>query len=291
MTRLLSTMFSSMIRTLLLVSALGVSLSGSTGNPPPQTILDQTAKHVSDFLDQFSQVKCTEHVLQEKLSDNGRVEFKDQSDYDYLVILSNAGGELTLDESRYQDKDAAHAKNKKNLPLLVTNGFATLFLVFHPYYQDSFEFTDEGEEVVMGHPALKIGFHHISGTRSPMALALRGRDYPVELSGIAWVDKKNGNLLRAVADIPGGMDDVGLHSMHSEVKYTAVTFKGSSTPWWMPTEATIEVETRKQHWRNTHRFTDYKRFSVDTEQAVSAPTPDAVPVNPTTDKKPSEKPQ
>ena len=113
---------------------------------------------------------------------------------------------------------------------LTTNGFATLFLVFHPYYQDSFEFTDEGEETVAGHPAVKIGFHHIAGTRSPMALALRGRDYPVELAGMAWVDKKNGNLLRAVADIPGGMDDVGLHSMHSEVKYTAVTFKGSSTP-------------------------------------------------------------
>ena len=133
------------------------------------------------------------------------MEFKDQSDYDYLVILANSGGELTLDESHYEDKDAPHAKNKKKIPLLITNGFATLFLVFHPYYQDSFEFTDEGEEVVAGHPAVKIGFHHIAGTRSPMALMLRGRDYPVELAGMAWVDKKSGNLLRAVADIPGGI--------------------------------------------------------------------------------------
>ena len=223
-------------------------------------------------------------MLQEKLSDSGKVEFKDQADYDYLVILSNTGGELSLDESRYEDKDTPHARNKKNLPLLVTNGFATLFLVFHPYYQDSFEFTDEGEETVGGRAAAKIGFHHIAGTRSPMALALRGRDYPVELAGTAWVDKENGNLLRAVAEIPGGMDDVGLHSMHSEVHYTAVTFKGSSTPWWMPTEATIEVETKRQHWRNTHRFTDYKRFSVDSEQVVAGPLP-------TVDPKLSEKPQ
>ena len=268
----------------LLLGVLSLGSAASAGNPPSQTLLDQTSKRVSDFLDQFAQVKCTEHVLQEKLSDSGKVEFKDQADYDYLVILSNTGGELSLDESRYEDKDTPHARNKKNLPLLVTNGFATLFLVFHPYYQDSFEFTDEGEETVGGRAAAKIGFHHIAGTRSPMALALRGRDYPVELSGMAWVDKENGNLLRAVADIPGGMDDVGLHSMHSEVHYTAVTFKGSSTPWWMPTEATIEVETKRQHWRNTHSFRDYKRFSVDSEQAVAGPFP-------AVDPKPSEKPQ
>lgn len=275
------------VRCRILFGFLALSLVASAGNPPPQALLDQTSKQVSDFLDQFSQVKCTEHVLQEKLSDSGKVEFKDQSNYDYLVILANTGGELTLDESRYEDKDAPHARNKKSIPLLVTNGFATLFLVFHPYYQDSFEFTDEGEEIVGGRPAAKIGFHHIAGTRSPMALALRGRDYPVELAGMAWVDKKNGNLLRATADIPGGMDDVGLHSMHSEVHYTAVTFKGSSTQWWMPNEATIEVETRRQHWRNTHRFTDYKRFSVDTEQAVSGPTPGDA----STDQKSNEKPQ
>lgn len=264
-----------LLRSVFSFLVLSLGFAAHAGNPPPQALLDQTAKRVSDFLDQFSQVKCTEHVVQEKLSDNGRVEFKDQSDYDYLVILANSGGELTLDESRYEDKDAQHAKNKKKLPLLITNGFATLFLVFHPYYQDSFEFTDEGEEIVAGHPAVKIGFHHIAGTRSPMALMLRGRDYPVELAGMAWVDKKNGNLLRAVADIPGGMDDVGLHSMHSEVKYSAVTFKGSSTAWWMPNEATIEVATQRQHWRNTHRFTDYKRFSVDTEEAVKGPMPGA----------------
>jgi hypothetical protein len=33
--------------------------------------------------------------------------------------------------------------------------------------------------------------------------------------------------------------------------------------------ATIDVETPKQHWRNIHRFTEYKRFSVSTAAAVS----------------------
>ena len=44
-------------------------------------------------------------------------------------------------------------QHKKRIPLLVTNGFAMGFLVFHPYYANSFEFRDDGEVTVDGnHP-------------------------------------------------------------------------------------------------------------------------------------------
>ena len=61
---------SMLLRSLSLFVVLSMSFATHAGNPPPQALLDQTSKHVSDFLDQFSQVKCTEHVLQEKLSDS-----------------------------------------------------------------------------------------------------------------------------------------------------------------------------------------------------------------------------
>jgi hypothetical protein len=30
----------------------------------------------------------------------------------------------------------------------------------------------------------------------------------------------------------------------------------------------VEVETPRQHWRNLHQFTAYKKFSVSTEEQV-----------------------
>src|SRR5215469_14402911 len=63
-------------------------------------LLLRTSQEVSTFVEQFSAVKCTEHVLQEKLGENNKVERKAESTYDYLVILTNTGGELSLDESR-----------------------------------------------------------------------------------------------------------------------------------------------------------------------------------------------
>ena len=233
---------------------------------PLDDVLARTAKHVSKFLDQFSQVKCTEQVVQEKLSPKGKVEHREESKYDYLVILTNAGGEVMLDESRLADHEAKH---KKNLPLLVTNGFATLFLVFHPSYQGSFKFEDLGVESLNGQPVVKVGFKHVRGMRSPTALLLRGREYPLDLEGIAWIDPESGSITRMEAGIGQGMEDVGLRRFGSRVDYANV-FHDAGGNWLFPTTATIEIETPRQYWRNTHRFTDYKRFQVSTEESVAS---------------------
>jgi hypothetical protein len=61
---------------------------------------------------------------------------------------------------------------------------------------------------------------------------------------------------------------LGMKSLTSLVNFAPVRFRDSQADLWFPTEATVEVETIKQHWRNTHHFLDYKQFSVSTEQTV-----------------------
>jgi hypothetical protein len=248
-----------------------VCLTSSTalaGADPLHDLLELTSQRVSALVEQFSEVKCTEQVTQEKIKDNGKVEIKQDSTYDYLVILTNAGGELSLDESRlpvHQSK----LENNKNLPLLVSNGFATLFLVFHPYYADGFKFITAGNEVISGQSLAKVNFQHIRGMRSPAALALRGREFPMELSGTAWIDPATGNIAKISANVEDTLQDVGIRALRSEVIFAAVPFRDMKEIYWFPTNAAVEVETPRQHWRNTHRFTDYKRFSVSTEEKVA----------------------
>ena len=232
-----------------------------------EDLLGLTSRQVSKFLEQFSDVKCTEKVTQEKLGKEDKVELKEESTYDYLVILSNAGGELSLDESRLAVREAK--PDKKNTSLLVTNGFATLFLVFHPYYSGSFRFNALEDDVIDGHSFKKVGFQHVAGTRSVAALALRGKEYPLELSGTAWIDPQTGTIGKIVADVGDTMRDVGLTTLRSEVEFAPVPFRGTKQTYWFPAQASVEVETPRQHWRNLHHFTDYKRFSVDTEEQVA----------------------
>src|SRR5437763_2303119 len=152
----------------------GLCFAGTTSASPEAQRLNDLLARTSDqtlaFLDQFSDVKCTEQVRQEKLGKDDKVELKEDSTYDYLVILTNVGGELSLSESRIPVHEAK--RDRKNTSMLLSNGFATLFLVFHPYYSEAFKFTLAGEDELAGRILEKVHFEHIPGMKSPAALAL-----------------------------------------------------------------------------------------------------------------------
>ena len=153
--------------------------------------------------------------------------------------------------------------------MLISNGFATLFLVFHPLYAEAFKFTHVGHEVIAGRTFEKISFQHIPGMKTPAALALRGREYPLELAGTAWIDPDTGSIFKIQATIADTLQDVGLKALTSEIEFAPLTFADSKQAYWFPTQARVEVETPRQHWRNLHQFTSYKKFSVNTEEKVT----------------------
>jgi hypothetical protein len=246
---------------------LCLPVSGATNSLPE--LLDRAGNSVSAFLDTISDVNCTEHLTQEKIADNGKTIEKHESAFDYLVLLTNTGGELSLVESRVA-ADSKKAPPEK-APLLVSNGFSMLILVFHPYYSGSFQFSLSNEQGEASSALTEVKFHHIPGARSPAALTLRGREYPLEISGTAWIDPQTGVIEKIEAQIGTEMEDVGLRSMHCEIEYAPVSFRIAPGTYWLPAHATIEVESRHQHWRNTHVFSAYKRFSVNTKEQVSHP--------------------
>ncbi len=249
---------------MLLLLALGPSSSATT--PSIQDLLSRTAKQVQRFWDQFSAVNCTETVVQEKLGENGKVQYEHDSTYDYLILMDLQGDDLSVEESRLLKKEGGKSSS---LPLLLTSGFSTLELIFHPFYQGSFEYERLDDEVVDGRRMVRIRYRHIPGLRSTSVVRLRGQDYPLDLTGIAWIDPDSGAISKITAGLMNPMPDLNLKSLASEVKYAPQQFAADSGPEWLPTEASVEVETARQHWRNIHTFTNYRRFSVKTETSVS----------------------
>jgi hypothetical protein len=251
---------------MLLVSLFPASQAATA----PDDLLARMGQQVSRFLDEFSQLKCTEEVTQTKLVKNlskQSIEYKEQQTFDYLVLAQGSGDDLVIQESRLPQRATEH---KKNVPLLVTNGFATLSLVFHPYYQSAFNFGSPENAVVNGQRLVKMHFEHVKGRRSPTVLLLRGREYPLDLKGTAWIDPSTATIVRLQAELEEDMTDVGLHAFNSEVEFAPVHFRGSSASPWLPSVATIELDTAKQRWRNIHRFTNYQQFSVSTDESVKA---------------------
>ena len=121
-------------------------------------------------------------------------------------------------------------------------------------------------------PGIEPTLRERNGTRGLVqpGVKVRGREYPLELSGAAWIDPDTGAIAKIIADIQDTLQDVGLKSLRSQIEFSPLPLPDSKPVYWFPTQATVEVETPRQHWRNLHRFSEYKKFSVGTEEKVTS---------------------
>jgi hypothetical protein len=240
-------------------ASLSTSTDAVTAPAPAMDALLLARKSVEKFFEQSSNVVCTESVSQLTIGKNGKSEYREESRFLYQLQASTTTGSLKLAESRETRKAAFRDAGRT---LLITNGFASMLLIVHPEYETSYIFERAGEENVDGKPLAKINFRPVAGGSSPAALQLRGQNYPLPLSGTLWIDPQNGAITKLIAAVDSSLSDLGLQGMRSEIHYATVQFHDPEESYWMPVSATIDVETPRQHWRNVHRFTAYKRFTA-----------------------------
>ena len=214
-------------------------------------------KHIVNFFEQTANVVCKEDVAQTLVGKNGKPMYREESVFEYQLQASTRSGSLQFVESREALKEAFRDPNKT---LLITNGFASMLLVLDQSFEPSYSFQPVEEEIIDGRNLVKIHFKPVPGASSPAAIQLRSRNYPLPLTGDVWIERETGSVVKLVTSLDSSMDDLGLHALRSEIHYSIVQFHDPEEAYWMPASAVIDVETPKQHWRNVHRFTSYKRF-------------------------------
>ena len=226
----------------------------------PVNLVYQAQKQVVAYLAKLADLHCTEDVVQEKLKPSGGTELSSKSQYEYFLYMQGNSYDFQLSESRLEVGTQKPARQ----PLLLTNGFSTLLLVFHPYYRSAFDFTTGPAETLDGRSVIPVHFAHIQGARTPAALALRGREFPLELEGTAWLDPNSGQVVRMDAGLEKEMTDVGMKSLRIRVDY--IPSPKPSDHFMVPAKAVVDLQTPRQHWRNTHTFHNYKLFSTEANQ-------------------------
>ena len=212
---------------------------------------------IDSYFDQTSNVVCMEDVAQAVVGKNNKPMYREESAFEYQMQSSSRNGSLRLTETRESKKVAFR---NPNTTLLITNGFASMLLVLHQNYEPSYVFEPVAEETIEGRTLAKVHFKPVPGASSPAAIQLRGRNYPLQLKGDIWIDEESGAVVKLISALDGGLADLGLRDLRSEIHYSIVQFHDPDEAYWMPASAVIDVETPKQHWRNVHRFTDYRRF-------------------------------
>lgn len=232
---------------------------------PSLDALARARKYVQEYFDKFSDVTCKESVTQFVLNQSGHTIYRENSAFDYQFQTTSASGTLKFNEIR-ETRNPAYRDPARTL--LVTTGFASLLLVAHPMYETSYVFEPGGAEILDGVSYAKLRFTPVAGASSPATLRLRGKNYPLPMSGTLWVDPQSGAIVKLEAIVDNGLSDLGLAGMRSEVRYGLHAFRDPAESIWVAESAVIEVQTPRQHWRNQHRFSDFKRFNVNIQEEM-----------------------
>jgi hypothetical protein len=231
-----------------------------SANSVDADLLRRAGVAAQQFVQRLGLVRYTEHLAQRELKDNGKINYQQDAFFDSLMLVRRENGRLVADESAQKDRPS---KGFEIRPLLNTNGFSTMALILHLYYQQSFRFSAMEDEVVSGRRLQRLQFEHVKGTDSPTALRLGGKDYPLDLSGVIWLDPDTASVARIAALLSEPLDDIGVRSLSCDVQYGPVMLPDTAETFWLPQSATIELQTPKQHWRNVHTYSNYRKYSVD----------------------------
>jgi hypothetical protein len=237
----------------------GASTATAQGDGGLAQLLAKTRAQVERFSERFSYLRYDDDVVEAKLKSNDKVAYQEEIVYDSLLRMSFDDGKLRVDEQRLVAKSPRRVETR---PLLETYGFSTLEMVFHPYYQSSFQFSDVGSEFLQGRTLEKITFRHVPNTPSPILYQTLGPDRSLDISGTAWVDLASGGIYRIDARVSSGVTDIGIKAIDTSVVFKPVSLQDQNAPELLPEIATIDLETPHQHWRNVHRFSDYRKYRV-----------------------------
>jgi len=224
-----------------------------------QDLLAKTRARVDQFSQQFSYLRYDDDVVEAKLKNSDKVAYKQEIIFDSLVRVSFDEGKLRVDEQRLVAKPPRRVERR---PLLETFGFSTLEMIFHPYYESSFRFADAGSDAQQGKMLEKVTFQHVPNTPSPVLYQTLGPDRPLDVSGTAWIDPATGGIYRIDATISSGIGDAGIKSIEASVVFQPIVLQDEREPELLPVTATINLETPRQHWRNVHRYSDYRKYRV-----------------------------
>jgi hypothetical protein len=116
-----------------------------------------------------------------------------------------------------------------------------------------------------------VHFEHIEGATSPVLYQMVGAEKPLELKGAAWIDPTSGEIIRLEMVANSAASDMGVKTIRAELTYGPVAIQDEKEPQWLPVSAIIDLETPRQHWRNIHHFSDYRKYRV-TMNLPGAPT-------------------
>ena len=231
----------------------------ATGQDELSLILKRVGDDVESFVRNLPSTACTEEVQQQTLgSTNESTAYR----FRYLALAEQGALATRLNEFRQDSagREVDAQRVMRGSPI-VTRGFVSTPLLFHPQYRTGSDFRLLGRQTLERHETYVIGFAQRDSAAFRGGMDLSGHWTTYLVQGVAWVDTTTYQILRMKTWLLPGQTN--LADVTTTVDFSEVNFKHNSLTFWLPRDVVVEVVWKAKLYTNRHHYSDYKVFSVE----------------------------
>jgi len=247
-------------------------LDPSADQTPLASILSSVGTTVEAFFANFPNTSSVEQVHSERLHGKQKVSSSLDQKFRYLCFTPARAFGPGFEE--YRSDLAGSQAGLLGLAdgFMLTSGFASTSLVFHPAYQSQAEFRYLGRQRVGGRDADVVAF-----AQQPAKAKVNGSfnygliNTTTFSQGLAWIDSENYQIIRLRTDLLRPLMEVKLEKITTDILYGETHFKDVAIGFWVPTEVTVDVDWNGRHLRNEHRYSEFKVFNVEATEKQGTP--------------------
>jgi hypothetical protein len=250
-------------------------------------VLDTMGKNVELLFANIPNVCSIERVLQERLTRKGTTTSQQHFDYRYLMTSEQLIWGPAVDEHRADVRGHETAQSGASENYMLTSGFVSAPLVFHPAYQAGSTFRLLGVQKLHGRRTYLLAYAQEPGKTHIFGSFQLGKTVSLTYSqGMAWIDAENYQIVRLVTDLLRPAPLMRLERVNTEIEFSEVQFKKQGTYFWLPADVTVTLDWNGNRLRNRHSYSEFLISDVDSSQKIKMPknaqkeVPDAGPPTP-----------
>lgn len=244
----------------------------ATDQAPLAPILSAMGKNVAAYFRNFPNTSSLEEIHQAKLGHNGKIGETLKQKFQYLCLTSSDDSMPHFTEHRVTLAGEERLPQGLQEGFMLTGGFVSTSLVFHPVYQSQSAFRYLGHQKINGRDTLVVAFaQQPAKARWYGSFKTGDVTMPTFSQGLAWIDSSNYQIVRLRTDLLTPLPAVRLERQTTEINYDEVHFKGIAEGFWLPRAVTVTVAWNGRNLRNEHEYSGFKLFNVAASQKTGKP--------------------
>jgi len=208
----------------------------------------------------------------ERFGTDGRVEASTRQEFNYMILV-HPEKELTNFQEDRADNKGRPVNHKLTAGYILTTGYAGLCLVLHPSHHFGSGFRYLGRQ--NANPSAQvIAFAQkpqVGDYLSAYSDQSRNLTTPLLIQGIVWVDPATYQILRIRTELLYPDILSSLMRQGTDVRFSEVHFDSVPQTFWLPRDVTVTWKLSGRSYRNQHRYSDYKVFTVESYDKVGQP--------------------